>query len=297
MARDGLSGLALPGEAELQSFARAAAQLLEVRSARHAGARVVRRRPGVGLQHLDHRDYQPGDELRHVDWRQTARHGRPVLRQFEAEASGDWTLLLDASSSMTTHDSGKWRAACRAAAGLAYALLAGGARVRVLGIAERVLGEVGAGRGAAQYAAIARMLQATSPEPDGRRCDLAAAAVRLRGEGASVVLGDLLGAQEMRPALRALRERCSRLHVLRIVDTHDLELLDSAPTELVDVETGERRAIDPATALPAARLADRAAAERLRAFCRESGLVFSEWRITAPWQSALLEHLLAARAS
>jgi hypothetical protein len=141
------------------------------------------------------------------------------------------------------------------------------------------------------------MLQATLPEPDGRRCDLAAAAVRLRGEGASVVLGDLLGAQEMRPALRALRERCSRLHVLRIVDTHDLELLDSAPTELVDVETGERRAIDPATALPAARLADRAAAERLRAFCRESGLVFSEWRITAPWQSALLEHLLAARAS
>jgi uncharacterized protein (DUF58 family) len=297
MARDGLSGLALPGEAELQSFARAAAQLLEVRSARHAGARVVRRRAGVGLQHLDHRDYQPGDELRHVDWRQTARHGRPVLRQFEAEASGDWTLLLDASSSMTTHGAGKWRAACRAAVGLAYALLAGGARVRTLAIAERVLGEVAAGRGAAQYAAIVRMLRATVPAPDGCRCDLAAAVARLRGEGASMVLGDLLGAQEMRPGLRALRERCSRLHVLRLVDARDLELPDSAPLELLDVETGERRVVDPATARPAARLADRAAAERLRAFCDQSGLVFSEWRIATPWQTALLDHLLAARAS
>lgn len=297
MARDGLSELALPGEAELQSFARAAAQLLEVRSARHAGARVVRRRAGVGLQHLDHRDYQPGDELRHVDWRQTARHGRPVLRQFEAEASGDWTLLLDASSSMSTQDCGKWRAACRAAAGLGYALLAGGARVRVLVVAERVLGEVGSGRGAAQYAAIVRLLKATVPEPTGRRCDLAAAAVRLRGEGASLVLGDLLGAQEMRPALRALRERCSRLHVLRIVAALDLELPGSTPLELVDVETGERRVVDPATALSAARRADRAAAQRLQAFCRESGLVFSEWHTETPWQSALLEHLLAARAS
>jgi uncharacterized protein (DUF58 family) len=297
MARDRLSGLALPGEAELQSFARAAAQLLEVRSARHAGARVVRRRAGVGLQHLDHRDYQPGDELRHVDWRQTARHGRPVLRQFEAEAAGDWTLLLDASSSMTTHGAGKWRAACRAAVGLAYALLAGGARVRALAIAERVLGEVAAGRGATQYAAIVRMLQATVPAPDGRRCDLAAAVARLRGEGASMVLGDLLGAQEMRPGLRALRERCSRLHVLRLVDVRDLELPDSAPLELLDVETGERRVVDPATARPAARLADRAAAERLRAFCDQSGLVFSEWRIATPWQTALLDHLLAARAS
>ena len=73
MASTTLTRTALPSEPELQSFARAAAQLLIDRQARAPGARTIARRAGVGIQHFDHRDYAPGDEVRHIDWRQTAR--------------------------------------------------------------------------------------------------------------------------------------------------------------------------------------------------------------------------------
>ena len=86
MAPPTLIRAALPGEPELQSFARAAAQLLIERQPRAPGSRAVTRRAGVGLQHFDHRDYAPGDEVRHIDWRHTARQRRPIVRRFESES-------------------------------------------------------------------------------------------------------------------------------------------------------------------------------------------------------------------
>ena len=113
MATSSLIQAALPSEAELQAFATAAAQLLIERQARIQGTRTVKRRAGVGVQHFDHRDYAPGDEVRHIDWRQTARRRHPVVRRFESESVSDWTIVLDASSSMAVNDAAKWRGAVR----------------------------------------------------------------------------------------------------------------------------------------------------------------------------------------
>ena len=106
MATGVLTTGAMPTQAELRSFARVASHLLAEHPTPALGSRTVKRRAGVGLQHLDHRDYAPGDEVRHIDWRQTARLQRPIVRQFEAETSGDWFLMLDASSSMAVGNGG-----------------------------------------------------------------------------------------------------------------------------------------------------------------------------------------------
>jgi uncharacterized protein (DUF58 family) len=288
----------LPAQGELQSFARAAAHLLAEHPSPALGARTVKRRAGAGLQHLDHRDYVPGDEVRHIDWRLTARWQRPIVRQFEAETSGDWFLLLDASSSMLTHGATKWRAAVRATAAMAFALLELGHRVAVMAFASDVLAMCPPGRGAGHYPAIARTLRGLAPAAQGGRSHLAACVRRLRGTASAFVVSDFHGAAELRPDLAALRERCVLLHALLVHDPRELQLDGPGPVELYDVETGEQ--VTSETGAQAAALAEAAHAarvQRLRRFAARSDIAFGDWDVTRSWQRALIEHLAGARGA
>jgi uncharacterized protein (DUF58 family) len=297
MATSALIRAALPSEPELQAFASAAAQLLIERQSGTQGTRTVSRRAGVGLQHLDHRDYAPGDEVRHIDWRQTARRRHPVVRRFESEAVSDWTVLIDASSSMAAHGAAKWRAAIRMAAALSYALLQLGHRVGLLAFGERVLAECLRGRGQHHYAAIARLLAAMQPAPAGEGSELGVCARHLHGAASVFTLSDFLADDEMRHDLGAITQRCTALHVMQMSYGADTRLRVAGDFDLVDVETGARmhaHAGDHANALAAAERA--AMTARLRSFCARSGVAFTDWDITQSWQHTLLRHLLQARA-
>lgn len=294
MATRSLNLAALPAPTELQAFAAAAAQLLIERLPRAPGARVVSRRAGVGLQHLDHRDYAPGDEVRHIDWRQTARRRAPVVRRFEAESASDWTVVLDASSSMATHGGAKWRAAVRMAAAIGYALLQLGHRVGLLVFGARVLAECSRGRGQAHYAAIARLLATLHPAPSGERSEIGACAPHLHGAGSVFALSDCLVDDGMRRGLGALLQRCTALHVVQVSDAADTRLPPAGEFDLVDVETGARRpAWAGAQADAAAERAEMTA--QLRRFCARSSVAYTDWDIALAWQHTLLRHLVQAR--
>lgn len=64
------------------------------------GRRRGRRRP-QGLSFAGHRDYQFGDDVRHMDWKVTARIGRPFAKVFQQAPAGTVLVLADASASMT----------------------------------------------------------------------------------------------------------------------------------------------------------------------------------------------------
>ncbi len=67
------------------------------------GAHVSRRR-GAGLEFSQYRPYQPGDDLRRLDWRLAARSDRYYLRESEVDTSLTVHLLLDATASMNHQD-------------------------------------------------------------------------------------------------------------------------------------------------------------------------------------------------
>jgi uncharacterized protein (DUF58 family) len=297
MAKPALTHTALPSQPALQSFAAAAAQLLIERLPRAAGARAVSRRAGVGLQHLDHRDYAPGDEVRHIDWRQTARSRRPVVRRFEAETIADWTILLDASSSMAVHGGAKWQAGVRMAAALAYALLQLGHRVGLLAFGERVLAQCAPGRGQHHYAAVAGLLAGLQPAPAGEGTALGVCAQHLQGATSVFTISDFLAAGEMRGGLAALAQRCAALHALQLGDARETTLPAAGEFDLVDVETGARQPAQAGALADAAAAAERAAmTARLRSFCDRSGVVFTDCDVAQPWQQTLIRHLVRARS-
>lgn len=297
MATQPLSATVLPGEPELLTFARAAAHLLIERQPRTPGSRAVTRRAGSGLQHFDHRDYVPGDEVRHIDWRQTARQRRPILRRFEAETVSDWTLLLDASSSMASPGTACWQAAVAMMAALSYALLHSGHRVGLLVFGTQVLAQCPRGRGQHHYALIAALLARLQPVPTAQRSELGACARYLHGAGSVFALSDFLAADEMRRDLAAITQRCTALHLMQLSDVAQAELPLAGEVELRDVETGAR--LQALAGPEANRLAatERAAmTDRLRAFCARSGVPFTDWNPVQPWRHTLLRHLVQARS-
>lgn len=305
MATPPLTRAALPSEPELRAFASAAAQLLIERQPRTAGTRTVSRRAGVGLQHLDHRDYMPGDAVRHIDWRQTARRRLPIVRRFEAESMSDWTIVLDASSSMAvpgaaglqTPSPTKWQAAVHMAAALSYALLHLGHRVGLLVFGERVRAECPRGRGQHHYAALVRLLTTLQPAALGERSELGVCAPHLKGAASVFALSDFLADDEMCRDLGALVQRCTSLHAVQLSDAAETRLQAVGEFDLVDVETGARAPVHAGEQAHAQATAERAAmTARLRSYCARSGVAFTDWDIATPWQHALLQHLVRARS-
>jgi uncharacterized protein (DUF58 family) len=61
-------------------------------------------RRGGGVEFAEHREYSPGDDLRHLDWRAYARNDKYFIKRFEQEVHASWTLLIDASASMSLDD-------------------------------------------------------------------------------------------------------------------------------------------------------------------------------------------------
>jgi len=89
-------------------------------------------RRGGGPEYLGIREYRPGDSMRHVHWPSTAHHGQVMVREFEQERTRRVAIVIDTSADAgepaTPLDS-----ACSVAASIAFAALANGHGVRMLG--------------------------------------------------------------------------------------------------------------------------------------------------------------------
>ena len=83
------------------------------------------KRKGISTEFDHHKNYQPGDPLKHVDWKVSARHERYYVKRYLEDTSLSVRIVVDRSASMLQSSEGpcKYLQACRLAASLAYLVL------------------------------------------------------------------------------------------------------------------------------------------------------------------------------
>lgn len=220
---------------------------------------------GLGSEPGEARVYEPGDDVRRLDWTVTARTTVPHVRDAVADRDLDVTILLDRSGSMSFGTIGRTKRdlALEALAAVGWLSVRGSGRLGVLDLSggRDRWWHVRASR--EHLAAVLSELSAVpaADEPG----DLADALTRLhalaRRRGLVVVISDFIGPADWVRPLRVLASRHDVL-AIEIVDPRELSLPDVGPIVVRDAETGTRRHVDTARPDVRARYATAAEARR-----------------------------------
>jgi len=182
---------------------------------------------GISTEFSAYRQYVPGDEVRHIDWKLYARTQRYFVKLFDAETNFIANLLLDASSSMTFASSkiSKLEYAKYMAASLAY-LIVDQRDSAGVGIFDGELqGYIEPKSTMGILADISRELENVEPQPRTNVADiLNEFAGRMKRRGMVMLFSDLLdNTEEFIKGINHLRFRGHNVTVFHILDPHELK--------------------------------------------------------------------------
>ncbi|MDF2828118.1 MAG: hypothetical protein K0R01_1401 [Mycobacterium sp.] len=202
--------------------------------------------PGPGSEPGESRVYQPGDDVRRMDWSVTARTTTPHVRQMIADRELETWLVVDVSASLDFGTAGceKRDLAVAAAAAVAFLNSGGGNRLGAVITNGDATKRVPALSGRLHEQEILRTIATMPKAPVGVRGDLAAAIDALRRperrRGMAVVISDFLGPITWMKPLRAIAGRHEVLGI-EVLDPRDVELPDVGEVILQDTESGVTR--------------------------------------------------------
>jgi uncharacterized protein (DUF58 family) len=231
---------------------------------------------GAGIAFEEVREYQPGDDVRTIDWNVTARMGHPFVKRYREEREQTVILLVDVSGSQWFGTAARWKheVAAELAALLAFSVVRNNDKVGAILFSDHVEHFVAPAKGTSHVLRLIR--DVLYHEAAGRGTDIAAALGylhRVTHRRAIVfLLSDFL-AHGYEHALRIAARRHEVIAV-RLADPRERVLPAGGLLDLEDTETGAHLTVD--TGSPRfRRWFARAAQEgsrQLRQLCRSSGV-------------------------
>jgi len=191
-------------------------------------------RPGRSLDFRDYRDYEPGDDLRQVDWNVYARTDKLAVKLYQEEVCPHADIVLDTSRSMALAESAK----CAAAAGLAAMLATAAANARFtvavwIGLGERLVRLPG--DAARPESWLPPAFDGRLPLPEWLRLEPPA----FKRRGVRFLISDLLWPGEPEEVLGRLDDGAAATHVLHLLGAADVAPPDQGFIRVVDAETDE----------------------------------------------------------
>jgi uncharacterized protein (DUF58 family) len=200
---------------------------------------------GSGIEFSEIREYRPGDDIRAIDWKVTARFNRPFLKEFIEERDLQVYFAVDVSASGNFGtETSKKRKAIELAASLMFAALRSNDSIGLFLFTDQIEKFVPARKGRKHVLKLLSILLSYAPK--SRVTDLenslGSIAKIVKRKSIIFLISDFY-AEDFSKPLHILKERHD-LIALRLLDPRELEIPDVGMIELEDEETGEQILVD-----------------------------------------------------
>lgn len=251
--------------------------------------------PGAGLEFSQYRSYQPGDDLRRVDWKLFARSDRYFLRDAESDTSVTVRLILDASESMAHEEGGlsKFDYARLTAAALAVLTQRQGDAVALTALNDTDIRLLQPGRGQQHLHRLLHQLEQLEPAgtwPAWERMEGAFTTGAPRG--LAVVITDLHErTDEIRTVAAKLVALRHEVLVLHILGRAELEFDYQGTVAFEELETGRRVEVETAALRPAYLAALEHELRDIQHALQELPADYARFRLDQPLDEALRRYL------
>ena len=205
---------------------------------------------GQGMEFEEVREYQPGDDIRTIDWNVTARHGKAFVKRFREERELTVMLLVDVSGSHGFGTAGQLKRDLTAEVGatLAFSAIKNNDKVGLIGFSDRIEKYVKPDKGLRHVLRVIREL--LTMQATGRGTDVAGALDYLNRvttrRSVVFVISDFQAAAYERQ-MRIAKRRHDLIPIV-IADPREIELPNVRFVEFVDNESGEIVTVDTSSA-------------------------------------------------
>ena len=251
---------------------------------------------GFSVEFSDHRQYNPGDSIRHLDWKVYAKTKRYYIKRFEEETNLKCHLVVDHSASMgfTSHGVNKLDYAKALASALAWLMVGQQDAVGLLSFTDKVTGYMPPRALRTYLDEVMKELFALQPVDRTHTVEvLHILAERIRKRGLVILVSDLLDEpDEILAGLSHFRHAGHEVIVFHLRDPQELAFDYRRETEFEDAETGERITVSPWQIRADYQQALTAAETELRDRCRERHIDYNAISTQTPFEECLLQYLV-----
>lgn len=202
---------------------------------------------GRGVMFSEVREYQPGDDIRDIDWNVTARHNKPYVKVYEEERELTVMLLIDVSGSRDFGACGapKKEVMAELAATLAFSSIQNNDKVGVVFFSDRVEKFIPPKKGRKHILLIIREIINFKPQSQGTDIDVALKFLTnaLKKRSTAFLISDFIDRHDYFSSM-SIANRKHDLAAIQIYDRRDAKLPSVGLVRMRDLETGLERWID-----------------------------------------------------
>jgi uncharacterized protein (DUF58 family) len=279
-------------------FSRLESIELRARSVVEGSMHGLHRSPylGMSVEFASHREYVPGDDLRHVNWKLYARHDRLYIKEYDADTNLNLYLLVDASASMGCSNAGrsKLHYAASLAGALAHLAIKQRDAVGLTLFADTVIAHLPPRSKANQLEEVlATIATATPRASESTEKALNQSAALCRRRGLVVVISDVFGdLEETIGGLDHLRFLNHEVILFHLMDPVERDLSLDGNIRFRDLESGETLTTQAEGIRDAYKKAVDAWRQALELECRKRAIDRIELVTTDPPDRAILDYLV-----
>ena len=253
------------------------------------------RAKGLSSEFEEHREYSPGDDVRHIDWKAYGKFDRYSIKEYRETTNLKAYILLDASSSMSYASDGlsKFEYGSTLTASLAYLMLKQQDAVGLITFSNRIEKMVPPLATPGHLFAILKELEDRIPSGETSSGPvLQELAGSLKRRGFIILISDLLDKpEEVMRGLKQLRSRGNDVMVFHLLDRDELEFPFEQPTLFIDLEEDTKLLTDPQAVRPAYLQSMNSLIEGYRQSCASNLIDYSLFNTSVGLDRALVRYL------